>query len=69
MCEQFFNCLLRCAMNCMECFTCDVKCDKKYRENGAINAPSGKLSKTAVLVILLMQTLALHRTAEPQEAL
>ena len=41
----------------------------EYQENCAINAPSGKSSKTAVLVILFMWSLVLHRTAEPQEAL
>ena len=42
---------------------------QELQENCAINAPSGKSSKTAVLVILSMRSLVLHRTAEPQEAL
>ena len=63
------NVLLSCYFNCMECFTCDVKCDRNYRKNCVINAPNSKSSKTAVLVILLMWSLVLHWTAEPQEAL
>ena len=42
---------------------------QELQENCAINAPNGKSSKTAVLVILSMRSLVLHRTAEPQEAL
>ena len=42
---------------------------QELQEICAINAPSGKSNKTAVLVIISMQSLVLHRTAEPQEAL
>ena len=42
---------------------------QELQENCAINAPSGKLNKTAVLVILSMWSLILQWTAEPQEAL
>ena len=42
---------------------------QELQENCVINVPNGKSSKTAVLVILPMRSLVLHRTAEPQEAL
>ena len=42
---------------------------QELQENCAINAPSSKSYKTAVLVILSMWSLVLHQTAEPKEAL
>ena len=38
---------------------------QELQEICAINAPSGKSNKTAVLVILSMQSLVLHQTSEP----
>ena len=41
----------------------------KLQENCAINAQAANHLKTAVIVTFLARSLALHRTAEPQEAL
>ena len=49
------------AMNCMGYFTCNVKCDRKLQEICAINGPSSKSNKTAVLVIISMQSLVLQQ--------
>ena len=43
--------------------------DLKLQENCAINAQAANHLKTAVIVTFLARSLALHRTAEPQEAL
>ena len=43
--------------------------DLKLQENCAINAQVANHLKTAVIVTFLAWSLALHRTAEPQEAL
>ena len=52
-------------MNCMRCFTVFPNVTGIC----AINAMKGYLKKIAVIVIISMQSLVLHWTAEPQEAL
>ena len=52
-----------------ELFYLCCQSDLKLQENCAINAQAANHLKTAVIVTFLVQSLALHRTAEPQEAL
>ena len=61
--------LSRCTTRYLNYFTCDVKSNLKLQENCAINAQAANHLKTAVIVTFLARSLALHRTAEPQEAL
>ena len=66
---QWFSFTLTLYHKIHELFYLWCQTNLKLQENCAINAQAANHLKTAVIVTFLVRSLALHRTAEPQEAL
>ena len=66
---QWFSFTLTLYHKIHELFYLWCQTNLKLQENCAINAQAANHLKTAVIVTFLARSLALHRTAEPQEAL
>ena len=66
---QWFSFTITLYHKILELFYLWYQSDLKLQENCAINAQAANHLKTAVIVTFLARSLALHRTAEPQEAL
>ena len=66
---QWFSFTLTLNHKIHELFYLWCQTNLKLQENCAINARAANHLKTAVIVTFLARSLALHRTAEPQEAL
>ena len=66
---QWFSFTITLYHKILELFYLWCQSNLKLQENCAINAQAANHLKTAVIVTFLARSLALHRTAEPQEAL
>ena len=66
---QWFSFTITLYHKILELFYLWCQSNLKLQENCAINTQASSHLKTAVIVTFLARSLALHRTAEPQEAL
>ena len=66
---QWFSFTITLYHKILELFYLWCQINLKLQENCAINAQAANHLKTAVIVTFLTRSLALHQTAEPQEAL